>query len=178
MSIVEAEVAPHGLDPNSTPGSKRSRAKCSSCRTLQWAATHSHPFLVRIHGEPRLVQENEYAAKNLSIPGYTMDLEREIVGSSQYINSRLAPKDKPVTLLQWSGDTAPNAKALEITARAGLYNINGGDHVHQPHQPIAHGHWCAGHRQARLLAGVRARITNENIYTNLDGAVLWFRARY
>ena len=63
------------------------------------------------------------AAEGLNVPGYTMDLRREIVGSSQYINERLAPPDKKVRILLWSGDTAPNAEALEITERAGLRGV-------------------------------------------------------
>ena len=56
-----------------------------------------------------------------------MDLTREIVGSSRYINERLAHQGKAVKILQWSGDTAPSAQALEIAYRAGLLNLNGGD---------------------------------------------------
>ena len=167
MSIVEAEVAPHGLDPKLSP---RLEAIAREMFKLPHIAvgshTYSHPFLWDHTVRHGLFKENEYAAKNLSIPGYTMDLEREIVGSSQYINSRLAPKDKPVTLLQWSGDTAPNAKALEITARAGLYNINGGDTSISRTNPSLTAIGALGIIKQGYLQ-VYAPITNENIYTNL-----------
>jgi hypothetical protein len=51
-----------------------------------------------------LFEHNHEAAINLGIPGYEINLQREIVGSVQYIRDRLAG-GKPVNILLWSGDT-------------------------------------------------------------------------
>jgi hypothetical protein len=128
--------------------------------------TYSHPFLwdqSTLHG---IFKDNDEAAYNLNIPGYTMDLTREIVGSTAYIRERLAPAGKPVRILQWTGDTAPNAEALEITERAGLLNINGGDTSITRANPSLTAVGALGIRKKGYLQ-VYAPITNENIYTNL-----------
>ncbi|MBB4285986.1 polysaccharide deacetylase family protein [Roseospira goensis] len=54
------------------------------------------------------------------------DLDREMGGAAAFID-RFAPADKPVRLVQWSGDTKPYPEALTAAREAGLLNINGGD---------------------------------------------------
>lgn len=53
-------------------------------------------------------------------------LARNIGGAAKYI-SRFAPADKPVKLLQWSGDCLPFPAAMDQCVADGLANINGGD---------------------------------------------------
>lgn len=167
MSVIEAEIAPHGLHPDLSPrleGIARQMFKLPHVEIGNH--TYSHPFLwdhSTLHG---LFKDNAEAAYNLNIPGYTMDLSREIVGSTAYIRERLAPTGKPVKILQWTGDTAPNAEALEITERAGLLNINGGDTSITRANPSLTAVGALGIRKNGFLQ-VYAPITNENIYTNL-----------
>ena len=167
MSIVEAEVAPHGLYPKLSPRLEAIARQMFQLPHIDIGShTYSHPFLWDtsvLHG---LFKDNDEAAYHLDIPGYTMNLEREIVGSARYIQERLAPAGKPVKILQWSGDTAPNAQALEITARAGLLNINGGDTSITRANPSLTAVGALGIRKNGYLQ-VYAPITNENIYTNL-----------
>ena len=167
MSIIEAEIAPHGLHPALSP---RLEAIARQMFKLPYidigSHTYSHPFLWDTSVRHGLFKDNEEAAYNLNLPGYSMDLEREIVGSTRYIQERLAPAGKPVKILQWTGDTAPNAKALEITARAGLLNINGGDTSITRANPSLTAVGALGIRKGGYLQ-VYAPITNENIYTNL-----------
>lgn len=128
MSVIEAEVAPHGLYPKESPQLEALARQMFRLPYIEVGShTYSHPFVwdpALRRAQPADAGDTAYS---LHIPGYTINLEREIVGSTRYIDEHLAPKDKPVRILQWSGDTMPNAKALEITYRAGLLNINGGD---------------------------------------------------
>ena len=167
MSVIEAEIAPGGLYPDLSPrleGIARQMFKLPHIEIGNH--TYSHPFLWDLSTLHGVFKDNEEAAYNLRIPGYTMDLKREIVGSTVYIRERLAPAGKPVKVLQWSGDTAPNAEALEITERAGLLNINGGDTSITLANPSLTAVGALGIRKNGHLQ-VYAPITNENIYTNL-----------
>lgn len=167
MSVIEAEVAPHGLHPGLSPRMEEVARKMFRLPHIEVAShSYSHPFLWDTSVQHGLFKDNPEAALSLQVPGYTTDLTREIVGSSGYINERLAPKDKPVKILQWTGDTAPNAEALEITYGAGLLNINGGDTSISRANPSLTAVGALGIRKNGLLQ-VYAPVTNENIYTNL-----------
>lgn len=167
MSVIEAEVAPDGLYPGLSPRMEEVARKMFRLPHIEVGShTYSHPFLWDASVQHGLFKENPEAAQSLVVPGYTMDLEREIVGSSRYINERLAPSGKPVKILQWTGDTAPSARALEITHRAGLLNINGGDTSISRANPSLTAVGALGIRKGGFLQ-VYAPITNENIYTNL-----------
>ncbi len=167
MSIVEAEVSPQGLHPDLSARMEDAARKMFRLPHIEVAShTYSHPFLWDNTVEHGIFSDGSEAAHSLEVPGYTMDLAREIVGSSQYINTRLAPPGKSVKILQWSGDTAPNAEALRITAQAGLLNINGGDTSISRTNPSLTAVGALGIRKENLLQ-VYAPTTNENIYTHL-----------
>lgn len=167
MSVIESEIAPGGLYPGMSPRLESLAKQMFRLPHIEIGNhTYSHPFLWDLGTLHGIFADNAEAAYNLQIPGYTMDLTREIVGSTTYIQERLAPAGKPVKVLQWSGDTAPNAEALEITARAGLLNINGGDTSITLANPSLTAVGALGIRKNGYLQ-VYAPITNENIYTNL-----------
>ncbi|MCE1251251.1 MAG: hypothetical protein LWW82_11075, partial [Comamonadaceae bacterium] len=167
MSVIEAEVAPDGLSPQLSPRLEAiARAMFKLPHLEIGNHTYSHPFLWDLSVKHGIFDDGSEAATSLKIPGYQMNLEREIVGSSQYINTRLAPPGKRVVLLQWSGDTAPSAEALAITARAGLLNLNGGDTAISRNNPSLTAIGAFGIRKGGQLQ-VYAPITNENIYTHL-----------
>nr|WP_245951777.1 bifunctional glycoside hydrolase 114/ polysaccharide deacetylase family protein [Paracidovorax anthurii] len=167
MSVIEAEVAPHGLHPEGSAEMEDIARRMFRLPHVEIAShTYSHPFLWDRSVRHGLFSDNSEAAMSLDVPGYTMDLRREIVGSSEYINSRLAPPDKRVKILLWSGDTAPSAEALEITERAGLLNMNGGDTSITRTNPSITAIGAFGIQKNGYLQ-VYAPITNENIYTNL-----------
>lgn len=167
MSVIEAEVAPHGLYPKESPQLEALARQMFRLPYIEVGShTYSHPFVwdpALRRAQPADAGDTAYS---LHIPGYTINLEREIVGSTRYIDEHLAPKDKPVRILQWSGDTMPNAKALEITYRAGLLNINGGDTFITRSNPSLTAVAPLGIRKGGYLQ-IYAPITNENIYTNL-----------
>lgn len=167
MSVIEAEVAPDGLYPTLSPRLESIARQMFQLPHIDIGShTYSHPFLWDTNVLHGVFKDNDEASYHLNIPGYTMDLKREIVGSTRYIQERLAPKGKPVKILQWSGDTAPSADALEITTRAGLLNINGGDTSITRANPSLTAVGALGIRKNGYVQ-VYAPITNENIYTNL-----------
>ena len=167
MSIVEAEVSPQGLSPQLSPRLEDIARQMFRLPHIEVAShTYTHPFLWDSSVRHGVFDDNPYAARSLTIPGYSMDLTREIIGSSRYINERLAPQGKTVKILQWSGDTAPSAQALEIAYRAGLLNLNGGDTSINRANPSLTAIGSLGIRKNGYLQ-VYAPITNENIYTNL-----------
>ena len=166
VSVIEAEVSPQGLYPQFSAQLEGIAKRMFALPHVEIAShTYSHPFLWDQSVRHGLFAQNKEAAINLGVPGYEIDLQREIVGSVQYIRERLAG-GKPVNILLWSGDTAPGADALEIIAKNGLLNMNGGDTFITRSNPsltavMGHGISKKGNLQ------VYAPITNENIYTNL-----------
>ena len=173
MSVIEAEVAPDGLYPAESARMEDVARKMFRLPYIEVAShTYSHPFAWDTSNLRKQFKDYPDAALSLAVPGYTMNFDREIVGSSRYINERLAPKDKPVKILQWSGDAAPPAPALEVAYRAGLLNINGGDTFITRAHPSLTAVGAFGVRKGGYLQ-VYAPITNENIYTNL-----WTRPFY
>ncbi|MFP3616923.1 hypothetical protein SB778_43540, partial [Paraburkholderia sp. SIMBA_050] len=68
-------------------------------------------------------------AFSLNIPNYTFNIDREVTGSIDYINSRLAPPGKKTTILQWPGNCEPPAIVVRKVYAAGVDNVNGGDTV-------------------------------------------------
>ncbi|MCE1225086.1 MAG: endo alpha-1,4 polygalactosaminidase [Geobacteraceae bacterium] len=132
---------------------------------LPWieAATHtySHPYYWQDSAEGRTM----YSERYLKIPGYTLNYETEVVGSVNFINSRLLPLGKKVTLLQWSGDCTPPAEAIRLTYTAGIRNINSGDTVMTVTNPSLTAVASLGVAKEGWFQ-VFAPNQNENVYTN------------
>ncbi len=167
MSVIEAEVAPHGLYPKQSPQLQATAKAMFRLPHIEVAShTYSHPFLWDRSVRHGVFKEDGEAAYQLPVPNYQFDLQREITGSAAYIREHLAPPGKPVRILQWSGDTAPSTEALRITEEAGLLNINGGDTFITRANPSLTAIGALGIRKSGHLQ-VYAPITNENIYTNL-----------
>jgi hypothetical protein len=170
MSVIEAEVAADGLHPADSPRLEEIARRIFRLPHVEIAShSFSHPFIwdtsVR-HGqfENRRLGEEYY---HLEVPGYhRVDLRREIAGSIDYIQSRLAPAGKTVRLFQWSGDAAPGADALAMTAQAGVLNLNGGDTLISRANPTLTSVAGLGIEKGGVLQ-VYAPIANENRYTNL-----------
>ncbi|MFZ2971530.1 MAG: endo alpha-1,4 polygalactosaminidase [Ferribacterium limneticum] len=165
-SVIESEVAPDGLYPKLSPRMENVAKQIFSLPHVEIAShSYSHPF--RWHTIKHGIFANaEEEYHHLEIPGYTLNLEREIVGSINYIRNRLAPAGKPANILLWSGDTSPGPDALAIAAKAGLLNMNGGDTYISRRHPSLTAVGPLGIRSQGFLQ-VYAPITNENIYTNL-----------
>ncbi len=92
------------------------------------------------------------------------DLDLEIAGSVKALQE-LLPPGKKVAIMQWSGDTSPFERVLELTSKAGLRNINGGDPrmdgVYRSYAQLS----PIGIRVGRFWQ-VYSSGSNENIYTD------------
>ncbi|KTD76286.1 bifunctional glycoside hydrolase 114/ polysaccharide deacetylase family protein [Legionella waltersii] len=90
--------------------------------------TYSHPL------EWAKLEEGKENKKYLSYPDehYRFNYENEVVGSSTFINENLAPKDKKVRVVLWSGDGMVSIKPLQIVANANLLNLNGMSDLYLP----------------------------------------------
>lgn len=169
VSIIEAEIAPDGLFPKMS-GRLESAAKRMFRLPHVEVASHSysHPFLWNQEAKHGRFKDDtpDGEGYGLQIPGYTFDAEREITGSLNYIRNRLAPPDKPATIMLWTGDCAPGEEALGIVERNGLLNMNGGDTSITRSNPTLTDVGPLSIRKGGYLQ-IYAPITNENIYTNL-----------
>lgn len=168
VSVIESEISPDGLHPKDSPKLEEIARRIFRLPHVEIAShSYSHPFRwdhrVR-HGIFRNSDDEEYY--HLELPGYTFSLQREIAGSVDYIQKRLAPQGKPVQVFLWSGDTAPGEDALRLVDQAGLLNMNGGDTSITRSNPTLTAVGPNGIVKDGELQ-VYAPITNENIYTNL-----------
>lgn len=168
MSIIEGETAPHGLYPKLSAQMEGIARRMFALPHVEVAThTYSHPFYwSKVEGGSF---GKGYA---LDLPGYRFDAEREIQGSIAYIQSRLAPPNKPVVLVQWSGDTNPNEATLATLEKSGVLGINGGETVMT--RALASMTHVAplGIRKGRHFQ-VYAPNQNENVYTNHFTAPLY-----
>ena len=167
MSVIEGETSPLGLYPKMSPQLEDIARRMFRLPHVEIAShTYAHPFRWDINVQHGIFKDGKEEYYHLDLPNYQFDLNREIVGSIQYIRERLAPPDKPVKILLWSGDTAPSAEALKITEENGFLNMNGGDTSIKRSNPSLTAVGALGIQKGGYLQ-VYAPETNENIYTNL-----------
>ena len=132
LSVIEGEVGAKGLHPDISPRLEQIARKMFALPNVAIGThTYSHPFQwdnVDATGQ-RVDRGGGDAAFSLNIPGYKFNIDREITGSIDYINERLAPAGKKTVVLQWSGDCQPPGIVVRKVYEAGVFNINGGDTV-------------------------------------------------
>ncbi|MEF8723883.1 MAG: bifunctional glycoside hydrolase 114/ polysaccharide deacetylase family protein [Candidatus Accumulibacter phosphatis] len=166
MSVIEGEVAPGGLYPALSAEMEAIARRTFALPYIEIAShSLSHPFDWNRAEQvaPKGKDEESY---HLEIPGYTMNLEREIVGSVDYIRKNLAPPGKAVQIMLWSGDAAPQAQALRIAENAGLLNMNGGNTIITRSFPSLTAVSPLGYALDGIFQTF-APVMNENVYTNL-----------
>ncbi|WCM21892.1 sugar ABC transporter [Paraburkholderia bryophila] len=133
LSVIEGEVGPKGLHPDISPRLEEIARKMFALPHVEIGThTYSHPFQweqVDNKTGAQVDRGGGDAAFSLNIPSYKFNIDREITGSIDYINSRLAPPGKRTVILQWSGDCRPPAFVIRKVYEAGVYNFNGGDTV-------------------------------------------------
>lgn len=165
ISVIEAETSPQGLYPElSALAEKAARDIFRAPHVAIATHSYSHPFKwgrLAAGKKPKSGEE----AYNLNLPGYTFSLEREILGSVKYIETRLAPPGKKVAMFLWTGDCIPGSEAVGMTYGAGLLNMNGGDTTATRAQPTltqVEGMGLARGPHYQVFAPNQ----NENVYTN------------
>lgn len=174
ISVIEGEIAATGLYPKQHAEFEAIARQIFKEPNVELAShSYSHPFFWRTAVLDQS-QEKKYGL-HLPIPGYTVDLEREIVGSVNYIDKNLAPPGKRTKVFLWSGTADPDARALKKVAQAGLVNVNGGNTIALQIDKTLTTVWP----QARVENGgmqVYAPIMNENVFTgNWTGPYYGFR---
>ena len=168
VSIVEGEISSAGAYPE-LADELEPIAREIFAEDLVEVASHSfsHPFFWQPEVANKREGFNPEYGLHMEIPGYTkLDFKREVVGSTDYINSRLTTAQKPVQVMFWSGDAMPDADTLRLAYAAGLLNVNGGTTKLTYAEPSLTGLYPL----LRPTAGglhVYAPIINENVYTNL-----------
>lgn len=147
-SVIASEFVEHGLYTPAEVARLRpiARAIFRLPRVEIGTHTYSHPFdWPALERNPNLsaglhigkkkadtpgayVSGNSPTLKygyNLPVPGYRFSPKMEVTGSADIIDRLLAPPGKRVRIIQWSGDTNPDAEVLGIAYHDGLQNING-----------------------------------------------------
>jgi uncharacterized protein (TIGR01370 family) len=161
VSIIQGEIAPNGLYPQLSPQLEAVARKIFALPYVEIAShTFSHPFRWSAAASGA-----DAGAYHLNIPGYdVIDLDREIRGSIDYINSRLAPPGKRTRMLFWSGDTNPGAEAVAKAYEAGVLNLNGGGAIITRRNRSFSAVWPIGMQKGRYFQ-IHAPDHNENVYT-------------
>lgn len=161
ISVIEAELSPSGLYPGMSAYAENVAREIFRAPHVAIAShSYSHPFYWSKAGD---IDPN--GGYNLRLPGYQFDLDREIDGSIGYINSRLAPPGKNVSMFFWTGDCVPGADALAKTQAAGVFNMNGGDTAATRSAPTVTEVEGLGLQRGNAYQ-VFAPNQNENVYTN------------
>ncbi|MDW8294092.1 MAG: endo alpha-1,4 polygalactosaminidase [Aquificaceae bacterium] len=171
VSIIEGEVAPYGLYPERSERLERVARSIFALKNVEVAShTFSHPYKWQ---EIEAIAKNEAEAKlsspiayNLPLKDYKFDPRREIQGSIEYINRRLAPEGKRVRVFLWSGDASPSEQTLKLAYEAGVYNVNGGYTWINRKHPYRMFISPMGVNRGEFFQ-IYAPMLNENIYTNL-----------
>lgn len=177
VSVIEGEIGPKGRYPHLARELEPIAREIFADARVE-VATHSfsHPFF----WQPERAQQREgfNADYGLSmvIPGYDrLDFEREVIGSTAYINERLTSPSKPVKMIFWTGDALPDAATIKLAYDAGLANVNGGTTILTHARPSLTG---LSPLIRPTAGGIQyyAPIINENLYTNLwQGPYYGFR---
>lgn len=188
-SVIASEFAPHGLFPAAKIAALQPIAR--AIFRLPWVEiashTYSHPFdwpaleknpglsaglhlapnaSGTVDGTIRYAKgKHQKYGYNLPVPGYRFSPQMEVTGSIDIINRLLAPPGKKVRIIQWSGDTNPDAQVLALAYRDGVMNINGGaSTISRNHPSLTNvaslGLWKGDYFQ------VYAPDANEDVYTH------------
>jgi hypothetical protein len=178
VSLVEAEVTDEGPFKTFAPHLRTIGRKIFELPNVEVAThTYTHPLeWMRVtglgHGDTTDYGSTEGGSQttesglSYDIPGYVFNIDREVSGSIQYINSQVAPANKPVKVVFWSGDCQVPEPVLKAAYETGLPSLNGGDTLITRSNPS----WTAiapiGVRKGRYYQ-VFAPNQNEEMYTNL-----------
>ncbi|WP_394847067.1 endo alpha-1,4 polygalactosaminidase [Pendulispora brunnea] len=166
VSVVEGEVGPAGRYPEKSPALERIAREIFRLPNVELAShTYSHPFFWA-DAEAGKTEPHGLEPVHLPIPGYKFSLQRDIAGSVDYINKRLAPPDKKVKVLLWPGDCSPSGRAVGMTQDIGVFNVNGGGATRSRETPSLTRGSAMGVPEDNGSFQVFAPVENENVYTN------------
>lgn len=172
-SVVQAEISKNGLPGNDYQALEKIAREMFALPNVEIASHgYSHPFSWQQNSPRRKeLDQNKVAIDDsegwyrMLIPGYKFSLNTEINGSVDYIQSQLAPRNKPVKVFLWPGDCNPGADSLQIVAHSGLLAMNGGDTLITKSSPSLSTVAPIG-IQKNSFFQIYAPNQNENMYTN------------
>lgn len=174
VSIIEAEVAPWGLYPRKSKKLEKIAKSIFALPNIEVAShSFSHPFTWQPQVRPPL--EFEKYGLHLPVRGYksdSIDLNREIIGSIEYINNLVKEFNKKLKVFLWTGECNPDERAIRLTYIAKVFNVNGGDTSITKQEPFLKNISPMGVNYGQYFQ-VYAPAQNENIYTNLWRSPLW-----
>jgi len=162
VSVIQGEIYSGGLFPKQSKALEEIARSIFIIENVEIAShTYSHPFFWREY-----TSTEKLYGDHLPIKDYEIDFEKEILGSLNYINEKLAPKGKTAQVLLWSGSANPSEETLQISESNNILNVNGGntyvvDGNYDLSQVFPHVVWYPSAVQ------VYAPTINENLYTNL-----------
>jgi len=168
VSIVEGEIAPWGLYPDKSKKLEEIARSIFALENVEVAShAFSHPYKwMKLYELEKQNKKSNVKGNNLPIKNYEFNLEREIIGSIDYINKNLAPENKKTKVFLWTGDCVPPKEALQLAYKIGVYNVNGGDTGINYQESFYTLIGPMGLNRDEYFQ-VYAPIQNENIYTNL-----------
>lgn len=164
VSLIQREF--EMLQPNQHL-EKRLMQVAKAIYALPWVKLATHTYSHPLKWE--LLVEGQQNTSILAYPdkNYFFNYTKEIGESAAFINNNLAPENKKVEAVFWSGDAELNSeKPLQIAAEAGLLNING---KAEPITNLSHSITAIaplGMRKGQHLQ-IYAPIANEFQYTDL-----------
>jgi len=163
VSIIEGEISREGLYPKLSSELENIAREIFKLPNVEVAShTFSHPFYWDFSGSA----SNKQYGEHLAIPGYKLDLKREILGSVDYINRKLVTNGKKVKVILWSGNADPTEQTVAISDDAGLLNVNGGNTFTIDGEDDYREIWPAIKWYPNAVQ-VYAATLNENVFTNL-----------
>jgi uncharacterized protein (TIGR01370 family) len=123
VSVIEGEVGATGAFPTQSVRLEKAMQDIFKLDNVEIAShSYSHPSVWFSKPNVNTSDDNH----QLTILGYSFDLQREITGSVDYINQQLAPVNKQAKVFLWTGDGLATNDALALTKSLGLENMNGG----------------------------------------------------
>lgn len=175
MSVIQAELTE--MNRKATPELEHIARTIFALPNVELAShTYSHPyFWSHVDPETGVKRTAEQlgdwftdGVSSLDIPGYEFDIDREISGSIDYINRKLAPRDKRVKMMFWSGDAYAPKVALQKAAAAGVLSINAGNTTitRASNTWTQIGPYGVAKGKTDDEFQVYAAVMNENVYTN------------
>ncbi len=163
ISVVEGEVGPAGLYPADSPKLEAIAREIFKLPYVELAShTFSHPFDWAAAEAGRAANP----PATLPIRNYIFSIDRDLRGSIDYINSRLAPAGKTVKVLLWSGDCSPSKDVVAFAQQLGVQNVNGGGSTRTSDFPSLTRGTALGIPKGEGVYQVFAPVENENVYTN------------
>ncbi len=168
VSVIVGEIAPNGLYPKKAKKLEKIAISIFKLKNVEKAShSYSHPFI----WQPEIEPPNLLYGYHLPIPGYKWNPYQEIIGSIEFLN-KLYPKKKTKVFL-WTGDCSPNKKEVELTYKAKVFNLNGGDTTITKDKPFLKNISPLGVNFGPYYFQVYAPNQNEEIYTNELKYPLW-----